>query len=688
LNFLAPSLLWGLLAISLPIIIHFYSRFKATNIEFSTVQFIKQLKATSIRRLRIKEFLLMLVRILIITTIVIMVSQPFTNGYIPGWIPQNHSRKLNLIIDNSATMNAKVGGKTLLEESKDISISLLPLFKNKTTISIIQTCPRKVLYNGNSNNPIIPTIIRSIQHTYKFDDIYKVIDSCINEASLDMQIKECIVFSDFYYKPDSIFFNQKINIDKWKFYFIHPEKVFDNLSVYSSKSIHKVKSLDELVNINVRILNNGIENKDNIPIELLFDEHRVGQVVANFESSEMKDFVFKAYPGRQGIVEAKLILPNDDYLADNYGFIAMPVMEKIKCVIVASTEEELEILKIVLSAIDPSNQFLFIETRLQPNINRLFLDEMDVVIIHNPISISDDAVFSLNNYLNAGGGLIWFQGDSMDANANSRLSNSLGFPKIKSLINSGNKSGFFDVGYDNSQSVLLSDLKLKKIETELPQIFSYLKTDLSTKHNIHMFTKTGDAILIEFKSGSGKVFYFSTILDLKWNDLPVKGILVPMIYKMLMLSGTDEINTAEIYVGDLKLISVDQNLIRSKWEVISPSGEKQMIVPDFNREIISIRDTDELGIYKLHSNGKIFTSFPTKIHEKEQLGSIISQKIISDLIPSDNIRWIPMDKKEFSKYFYEVRHGKALWKIFLIITIFLIFFESMIGRPNNKNMKP
>ena len=155
-----------------------------------------------------------------------------------------------------------------------------------------------------------------------------------------------------------------------------------------------------------------------------------------------------------------------------------------------------------------------------------------------------------------------------------------------------------------------------------------------------------------------------------------------------MLSGTDEINTAEIYVGDLKLISVDQNLIRSKWEVISPSGEKQMIVPDFNREIISIRDTDELGIYKLHSNGKIFTSFPTKIHEKEQLGSIISQKIISDLIPSDNIRWIPMDKKEFSKYFYEVRHGKALWKIFLIITIFLIFFESMIGRPNNKNMKP
>ena len=686
-NFLAPSLLWGLFAISLPIIIHFYSRFKATKIEFSTVQFIKQLKTTSIRRLRIKEFLLMLIRILIITAIVIMVSQPFTNGYIPGWIPQNHSRELDLIIDNSATMNAKVEGKTLLEESKDISISLLPLLKNNTKISIIQTCPRKVLYSGNSNNPILPTIIRSIKHTYMFDDIYEVIDSRIKKASLDIQIKECIIFSDFYYKPDSSFLSQNFNKDKWKFYFIYPKKVSNNLSIYSSKSIHKIKSLDELVNINVRILNNGIENKDNVPIELIFDDHRVGQVVANFESDDIKDFIFKAYPGRQGIVEAKLILPNDDYPADNYSFIAMPVMEKIKCVIIASTEEELEILKIVLAAIDPSNQFLFIETRLQPNINRLFLDEIDVVIIHNPISISDDAVFSLNNYLSNGGGLIWFQGDSMDVNTNTRLSNSLGFPKIKSLINSGNKSGFFDVGYDNSQSVLLSGLKLKKIDSELPKIFSYLKTNLSNKHNIHMSTKTGDAILIEFKSESGKVFYFSTILDLKWNDLPVKGILIPMLYKMLMLSGTDEINTAEIFVGDLKLISVDQNLIRSKWEVISPSGEKQMIVPDFNSEIINIRDTDELGIYKLLSNGEVFTSFPTKIHEKEQLGTIISQKMISDLVPANNIRWIPIDKKEFPKYFNEVRHGKALWKIFLIINIIFIFFESIIGRPNNKNMK-
>ncbi len=687
-NFFAPSVLWGMLAISLPIIIHFYSRFKAINIEFSTLQFIKKLKTSSMRRLRIKELLLMLIRILIITSTVLMISQPFTSGYIPGWLLGDQKREVNIIIDNSATMKAKVGNKTLLEKSKDSSISLLSVFPKNTKISLIQSCPKKVLFKGEIDDPILPSIIRSIKQTYKFDDIWQVIESFVIEnGNLDMLIKECVIFSDFYYAPDSNFLNQNFNKDNWKFYFIYPKEIIDNLSLQSSKSTHKVKALDELVNINVRILNNGIKQKSNIPIELLFDEHRVGQVVANFDPNEMKDFVFKAYPGRQGIIEAKLILPNDDYSSDNYGFIAMPVMEKIKCAIIASSQEEINILKIILSAIDPLNQFLFIETRLQPNINRLFVDEMDVIIIHNPFDISDDAILSLNNYLNDGGGLIWFQGDSLNVNADNRLTNSLGFPKTSSIKKVGSESSFFDIEYYNDRSMLFSDLKIKSFDTELPQIFSYIKTILTNKHNLHMATNTGDALLLDFKFGSGKVFYFSTILDLKWNDLPIKGILIPLLYKMLMISGTDEINTAEIPVGELKVISIDQNLIRSKWEVISPSGEKFMIVPDFNKESIKIKNTYELGIYKVLSDGDTYTSFATTLHEKEQLGNVISPKILSGIIPYKNMRWISIDMKNFLEYFSEIRHGKALWKIFLFIGIVFVFIESIIGRPNKKNMK-
>ena len=51
------------------------------------------------------------------------------------------------------------------------------------------------------------------------------------------------------------------------------------------------------------------------------------------------------------------------------------------------------------------------------------------------------------------------------------------------------------------------------------------------------------------------------------------------------------------------------------------------------------------------------------------------------------MRWISIDMKNFLEYFSEIRHGKALWKIFLFIGIVFVFIESIIGRPNKKNMK-
>ena len=41
----------------------------------------------------------------------------------------------------------------------------------------------------------------------------------------------------------------------------------------------------------------------------------------------------------------------------------------------------------------------------------------------------------------------------------------------------------------------------------------------------------------------------------------------------------------------------------------------------------------------------------------------------------------------FINVFNEIRHGKALWKIFLMIAIFLFLIETWIGRPALNNNK-
>ena len=63
---LNPTILLGLLAASIPIILHFLNLRKIKKVEFSTLSFLKELQKSKIRKIKIKQLLLLLIRILII----------------------------------------------------------------------------------------------------------------------------------------------------------------------------------------------------------------------------------------------------------------------------------------------------------------------------------------------------------------------------------------------------------------------------------------------------------------------------------------------------------------------------------------------------------------------------------------------------------------------------------------------
>ena len=50
------------------------------------------------------------------------------------------------------------------------------------------------------------------------------------------------------------------------------------------------------------------------------------------------------------------------------------------------------------------------------------------------------------------------------------------------------------------------------------------------------------------------VFYFTSLMNLAWNNMPIRGLLVPLMYRLLILGGTDEVNTSPVVVGETKWI--------------------------------------------------------------------------------------------------------------------------------------
>ena len=74
-SFLAPSLLWGLLAASVPFIIHLVSNRRVQKVEFSTVRFIKELEHETIRQLKLRQWILLILRTIAIVLLVMVFAR-------------------------------------------------------------------------------------------------------------------------------------------------------------------------------------------------------------------------------------------------------------------------------------------------------------------------------------------------------------------------------------------------------------------------------------------------------------------------------------------------------------------------------------------------------------------------------------------------------------------------------------
>ena len=83
----------------------------------------------SIRSVKFKKWILLLLRIGIISALVLMLSRPVTRGFIPGWLSTEIDARLLTVIDNSSSMNNYVEGRTLFDTATETAKELLEVYE-------------------------------------------------------------------------------------------------------------------------------------------------------------------------------------------------------------------------------------------------------------------------------------------------------------------------------------------------------------------------------------------------------------------------------------------------------------------------------------------------------------------------------------------------------------------------------
>ena len=148
-TFLNTAILFGLAAAAIPIIIHFLTRQKAKTILFSSLRFLKLLEDQQIKRLKVKQILLLIIRTLIILFIILAFARPTMKGQLFSGIGTSAETSAVIILDNSLSLGIRSSGELLYDKAKKAAYDLAPVFNfGDEVYSIYATTGTPSLYEN------------------------------------------------------------------------------------------------------------------------------------------------------------------------------------------------------------------------------------------------------------------------------------------------------------------------------------------------------------------------------------------------------------------------------------------------------------------------------------------------------------------------------------------------------------
>jgi hypothetical protein len=121
-SYLQPWMLWALPAILLPIIIHLLNRLRYRTVHWGAMMFLLKANKAATRRAKIRQYLLLLFRALVILFLVWAMSRPIVGGWI-GSAAGGAPEVVLVLLDRSASMEGR--GPDQQESKRQHAIALL-----------------------------------------------------------------------------------------------------------------------------------------------------------------------------------------------------------------------------------------------------------------------------------------------------------------------------------------------------------------------------------------------------------------------------------------------------------------------------------------------------------------------------------------------------------------------------------
>lgn len=713
-TFLNPVILWGLAAVSIPILIHIFNLKRTKKVEFSTLMFLREIQQTKYRKIKLKQLLILLSRIAFIILLVMMFAKPFETGFL-GITGDKPKSSVLIILDDSFSMQSRdKNGSDIENARRKVNETLDALNRGDevffTTVSGL-------------NDPDVFKPVKDIQHikdtlqliktgavTRNINEIIYYAGSILEGAANSS--KEVYFITDGQkqlFTSEEFSFNSSKPGENYRWNIILTGKrQANNLAIDTVNTVTKIFEKNRPVKIKA-VLNNlnnfNAVNKSVILTAGTYREEKVIDIPAN--STAEAEFIFK--PEKTGFTSGVIELvqndiSDDEISGDNRQNFAVFIPEEIKILLVTGSPADAEYIKLVLNTskeITPGTEIATVFKITETDQNGLLSNDpgkFNSVIIVNKKSFSGVEAAKLNEYVTAGGGVIIYPGQSSDINNyNNELMKLLDLPYIGEKFTSAQPVKFdnVDMMHPVFEGIFKQGTGNNKLTIESPDIISAYNLQ-GGKNSVTAVTLTnGTNFMEEYTKGKGRVIMFAVPPDMGWSDFPKKNLFSPVTIRSILytanLNGIKSAEAGRDYFIDPSALSVTNDSLILKTELSDP---KQLKLPVYiNKEtgesplLNAGKYLEQNQNYDVYDNNLLKLVIPVNFNKKESLTQRSEPGDIKNLL-SDKFKLnteVIEETRPLTASINEMRTGRDLWQYFLIGAMIFAVIEYFLARSILKN---
>lgn len=715
-TFLNPLVLFGLAAAAIPILLHLLNLRKLATVEFSTLRFLHELQRTRMRRLRIRQWILLALRTLLVIFLVLAFSRPAVRTSLAGLATEAARSTMVIILDDSPSMALRNQQGVLFDQARDIVTRVAGLARAGDEIHLLR------LSQSANLDQLVPSgadwsaaraaqELRVSQRSLPYHEIMKrahALASASPNAHREIYLITDGQGTHLTLPPHSADTTGVSGEDRLRLFWISlPHSTSANVAVTDANVENQMLARDKPMTVQATLRNYGQFPLANTVASLYLDGVRVAQRSVSLPAQGGVTVSFTAVPKRRGAIGGYVQSNEDALEIDNRRFFTLSIPDRIGILLAGTVPEDTRYARVALT-LEGDSSVAGLFTVRQTTVDRLALAGQDheLYLLANVRELTPDAATRIIRAVQNGAGLMIFPGSDTDADAlNRTLLVPLGVPPVSPAppdAGSSTRAGFLRFASLDRSHPLFAGLFESarpgegRSPVESPRIQRAITMRPGRTGTTIITLTDGRPFLCEYRNQRGRILVFAVDAGMAWSDFPLKGIFAPLLYRSVLYLTAHSEDDQQHVVGDRVAFTLQRPRAdrENTFSVVSPSGVRELVRPrsagDGGTAVCETSPTDETGIFALYAAGQAADP-----RSPLQTKAVNVWEPESDLTPAteaqqeafwyrygiapDRVTVIP-SAEAVVRSVEETRFGVELWRLFLLLAVACALAEMAIAR--------